>query len=341
MDLTDALRALADSVGGATRAVVGVGARTQFDVGDPVPPDAFAITPPSGIVRYEPADLTVTVGAGTTCAELDDVLAAANQEVALDPRSRDATVGGVLAVGTSGHRRLRSGPVRDVVLEVCCATADGRLVKTGGPTVKNVSGYDLPRLLVGSFGTLAILGQVTLRARARAVATRWCARGVDPAELLAVLGRPSSLLWDGHTTTVLLEGHPDDLDRDALAGGLEQVAGPPGFPDGEHRGRISVRPREITTLAARLDAANCRWLAEGGVGTVHVATDTAAALADARSAAHACGGWLLREAGAPELDGFGIDLPNAAVMQRLKTAFDPEGKLAPGRLPLVPTAVSA
>ncbi len=341
MDLTDALRDLADTVGAATGPVVPVGGRTQFEVGDPVGEGCEVIRAPSGIVRFEPADLTVTLGAGTTCAELDVVLAPAGQEVALDPRDPDATIGGVLAVGTSGPRRLRHGPVRDTLLEVRFATADGRLVKGGGPTVKNVSGYDLPRLLVGSFGTLGVIGQVTLRARARPVITQWAKRERAPAAVLAALSRPSTVLWDGRTTTVLLEGHPEDVAGEVRAGDLEPVAGPLPFPDGPHRGRISVRPRAIEGLASSLDAAGCRWLAEAGVGTVHVAADSSSQLAAARTAAHGAGGWLLREAGAPDLDGFGIALANSPVMRRLKALFDPDGKLAPGRLPLATAAVSA
>jgi glycolate oxidase FAD binding subunit len=321
--------------------VVGVGARTQFEVGDPVTPGSLPITAPAGVVEFEPADLTVTVGAGTTCAALDAVLAAAGQEVALDPRDPDATVGGVLAVGTSGPRRLRHGPVRDAVLEVRFSTADGRLVKGGGPTVKNVSGYDLPRLLVGSFGTLGILGQVTLRARARPAVTQWGSRAGAPDDRIAALAQASSVLWDGQTMSVLLEGHAGDVDHDLGTGDLHATPSPATFPEGAHRGRISVRPRAIAHLAADLDAIRCRWLAEVGVGTVHVAADDPADLAAARVAAHRVGGWLLREAGAPDLDGFGIELPNAAIVHRLRERFDPDGKLAPGRMPLAPVGVPA
>ena len=84
-----------------------------------------------------------------------------------------------------------------------------------------------------------------------------------------------------------------------------------------------------------------RWLAEVGVGTVHVAADEEASLAAARRAATDAGGWLLREAGAPGLDGFGRALPNARLMERVRAAFDPTGKLAPGRLPRGPLDAGA
>ena len=164
MDLTEA-------VAGATT-VVAAGARTQWEVGGPVPVGT-EVRAPAGIVRYEPADMTVTVGAGTSFAQLDAVLAEHGQQCPLDPRNLDATVGGIIACGLSGARRLRHGPVRDQVLEVRVVTADGRMVKGGGPTVKNVTGYDLPRLFTGSFGTLGVLSQVTLRCRPRAAHAQW------------------------------------------------------------------------------------------------------------------------------------------------------------------------
>ena len=110
------------------------------------------------------------------------------------------------------------------------------------------------------------------------------------------------------------------------------------MPDGPHRGRISVPPARVGELAAALADSGVRWLAEVGVGTVHVAADSETALAAARAAAAHHGGWLLREAGAPGLDGFGIPLPNLGIMQRISAAFDPEGKLNAGRLAFGPRA---
>jgi glycolate oxidase FAD binding subunit len=314
--------------------VVAVGARTHWEVGNPPPPGAVEVRAPCGVVAYDPADLTVTVGAGTPVRELAAVLAAASQECVLDPRSDDATVGGVLATGLSGHRRLRYGPVRDRVLEVRFLTADGREVKGGGPTVKNVSGFDLPRLLVGSFGTVGVLVQVILRCQPRAHVAQWNVTDRDPFEVRRATYRPSCLAWDGTRSYLLVEGVAADVASEQQAAGAQPVDVPPRFPDGAHRGRISVRTGALRALAPALDAAGVRWLAEVGVGTVHVATDREESLAAARDAAHAHGGWLLREAGAPGLDGFGRALPNRALMARIAEAFDPDAKLARGRLPL-------
>jgi FAD/FMN-containing dehydrogenase len=310
----------------AADAVVPVGARTQWDVGNPSAP-GIEVSAPAGIPRYEPEDLTITLGAGTTFATLDAALAAHGQECALDPRDPAATVGGIVACGLSGIRRLRHGPLRDHVLEVRFVTAEGRLVKGGGQTVKNVTGYDLPRLLVGSFGTLGVLVQLTLRCRPRAECARWF-RLDEPGDFF----RASSMLRDENATHVLLEGVEADVD--AQAGGRHPVDAP-SLPVGAHRGRMSVAPGALAAVGRALGRVpGARWCAELGIGTVHVAGDDASVLAGARAIAHEHSGWLLREAGGDDLDGFGCELPNADLMRRVKSTFDPTGKLAPGRLPL-------
>jgi glycolate oxidase FAD binding subunit len=320
-----ATEALAAAVAGAD-AVLPVGARTQWQTGNP-PDPGLELGAPAGVVRYEPDDLTVTVGAGTSFAALDATLAGHGQECALDPRDPAATVGGVIACGLSGIRRLRHGPLRDHVLEVRFVTADGRLVKGGGPTVKNVTGYDLPRLLVGSYGTLGVLVQLTLRCRPRAAHAQWF-RADEPG----VRFRAASQLWDGAQAWTLLEGA--EIDVDAQSGGMDPCD-PPRLPAGAHRGRISVPPGELTEVGHALEAVpGVHWCAELGVGTVHVAGDDARVLAGARAVAHEHGGWFLREAGGDGIDGFGRPLPNVDLMRRVKATFDPAGKLAPGRLPL-------
>ena len=310
----------------AADSVVGIGARTQWDVGNPTTA-SVEVAAPRGVAKYEPEDLTITVGAGTSFAVLAAALAEHSQECPLDPVDPAATIGGVVACGLSGIRRLRHGPLREQVLEVRFVTGDGRLVTGGGQTVKNVTGYDLPRLLVGSLGTLGVLVQLTLRCRPLAACSRWYACD-DPPDLYCA----AAMLWNGKTTSVLLEGALADVE--VQAAGLTPAEAP-ALPAGRHRGRISVAPGALPAVAAALDdVPGARWCAEIGVGTVHVAGDDASVLAGARALAHAHDGWLLREAGAPGLDGFGCALPNAPLMQRVKQAFDPQGKLAPGRLAL-------
>jgi glycolate oxidase FAD binding subunit len=332
------IEALAEQIITAS-AVVVVGAGTHRDIGGAPPSGAVAVRAPAGVVSFEPADMTVTVLAGTTVATLDDVLAEHGQECPLDPRDREATVGGVLACGLSGLRRLRLGPVRDRVLEVRFITGDGQIVRGGGPTVKNVTGYDLPRLLVGSLGTLGVLTQVTLRTQPKPLHAQWSVTDATPGEVRARLFRPSCLAWDGARTHVLLEGHPDDIASEQASAGLQPVGEGPGWRSGPHRGRASVAPGAVAAVAQRLDGLDCEWLAEGGVGTVHIGAGREETLDAARAAVEAESGWMLREAGAPNLDPFGArPLPNLEVMSRIKAAFDPAGKLNPGRLPYARSA---
>jgi glycolate oxidase FAD binding subunit len=304
-----------------------VGARTQWEVGGPAPSSAREVRADAGVVAYEPADMTITVRAGTSFAEVEEVLAEHGQECALDPRVPEARVGGILATGLSGPRRLRHGPLRDHVLEVRFVTGYGKLVKGGGPTVKNVTGYDVPRLFVGSFGTLGVLQQATLRCRPRPKYAQWfaCADGSHAY-------RPSARLWTGSDEMVLLEGIEADVREQST--GWRALDAPPALPEGAHRARISVAPGRIREVARALPA-GVRWCAELGVGTVHVAADTADGFTASRAVAHAHGGWMLREAGgASGEDGFGRPLPNIDLMRRIKQAFDPDGVCNPGRLPL-------
>lgn len=240
-----------------TEPLVAVGGGTQF-----TPPEGVRqVRADTGIVAYEPAEMVVRVRAGTTVAELDAALAQGDQMVPLDPAVPErATVGGVLAAGESGLRRLRYGPVRDTLLEVRYVSADGRMVKAGGPVVKNVSGFDLCRLLVGSRGTLGVIAEVVLRVHPRPPVARWLMGAGDPFEARRRLFRPSSILWDGEMTWVLLEGHPADVaaEADALGPGFVDAAGPPPLP--AHR--WSLRPSELPKLTGR-------FVAEVGVGTVH------------------------------------------------------------------------
>ena len=339
MTLDAEIGALAARVRAAS-VVVPVGGRTQWETGGPTPLAGEEIRAPAGIVEYDPAELTVTAGAGMAVGELDAALAADGQHCPLDPRDPAATLGGVLAVGVSGPRRLRYGPLRNRLLEVHFVIADGRRIKGGGRTVKNVSGYDIARLLVGSFGTLGVIVQVTLRCEPRAARSEWLACDAPGAEVVARAFRASSVLSDGVRTWALIEGYDEDVAAAANTLDGTPAAGPPPWPAGPHRGRVSVPPSAVDPLGRRLDDAGVGWLAEMGVGTVHVAATSEEGLSAARGIAHTSGGWLLREAGAPGLDGFGVPLPSVDVMARVKSALDPEGRMNPGRLP-IPQAVRA
>jgi len=127
----------------------------------------------NNVIEYTPEDMTITVQAGMTLARLADVLAENKQRLPLDPPSSsnsfnppstsDATVGGVLATNDSGPIRFGRGTARDMVIGMRIVLADGRVIKSGGKVVKNVAGYDLHKLMIGGFGSLGIIAEVTFK----------------------------------------------------------------------------------------------------------------------------------------------------------------------------------
>ena len=118
-----------------------------------------------GVVDHAVGDMTVTVQAGMTFAALQTLLAKHNQWIPLDPvYANQATVGGILATRDAGSLRHRYGGVRDLCLGLTFVRSDGQVAKAGGRVVKNVAGYDLMKLFAGSFGTLGIVTELTLRA---------------------------------------------------------------------------------------------------------------------------------------------------------------------------------
>jgi glycolate oxidase FAD binding subunit len=118
------------------------------------------------LLEHEPGDLTATVEAGMTMEALQGALRARGQWLSLDPPDAGrATIGGVLAANAAGPRRHLYGTMRDLVIGVALVTADGALVRGGGKVVKNVAGYDVPKLMIGSYGTLAIAVEVTVKLR--------------------------------------------------------------------------------------------------------------------------------------------------------------------------------
>lgn len=254
-------------------------------------PGVRCVSAPAGIEWMQPDEMIVSCGAGTPVDELVAALAEHGQTVALPA---GGTVGGALSVGQSDVRRLGDGPVRDVLLQAHYVSAAGEVVKAGGPTVKNVSGFDLCRLLVGARGALGFLGAVVLRTRPLPQCSQWhrvaC---TEPSTVFPRLHRPTSVLWDGVTLWALLEGHPDDVRAEAAACSLSPCEGPPVLPLGSRR---SIAPADIGALTGT-------FVAEVGIGVVHHAEPWTAPP---------------REPGV------------VALARSMKAQFDPDGRLNPG-----------
>ncbi|MDG2028420.1 MAG: FAD-binding protein [Acidimicrobiales bacterium] len=273
------------------------GGRTRWGLGGELRSDTRVLAAPTGIVAYAASEMTVQVRAGTPVAELDAALAEHGQRCALP--ARGGTVGGAVAVGENVVDQLGRGRLRDAVLQVRYVSAEGDVVTGGGPVVKNVTGYNLPKLMTGSLGTLGLLVELILRTNPIPAASRWlAAEDVDPAAVEAALYAPGAVLWDGATTWVLLEGHGPDLASEsnklASFGVFTEVDGPPELPP--HR--WSLTPEEAA------DFSRGAFVSSIGVGTVWA--DSA-------------------QKSLP--DGPGV----AAVAARIKKNFDPTGRLNPGR----------
>ncbi|WP_150524692.1 glycolate oxidase subunit GlcE [Roseibium sediminis] len=126
----------------------------------------------SGVETYEPAELVLTVRAGTPIREIEQLVAGNGQELSFEPMDMgpllgrepgEGTIGGVLGANLSGPRRIKAGAARDHVLGLEAVSGRGELFKSGGKVVKNVTGYDLPRALCGSWGTLSVATEITLK----------------------------------------------------------------------------------------------------------------------------------------------------------------------------------
>ena len=269
-DLAAMLRAASGPVtvtGGASRLLPGEGQGARIEMG--------GIT---GITLYEPEALTLVVRAGTPLAEVQAALAAENQMLGFEPDPRPgSTIGGVAASNASGPRRVAVGACRDAMLGVRLVTGDGQIVKNGGRVMKNVTGYDLVKLLAGSRGTLGALTEIAFRTApippARAVLR---VEGLDDAAAIAAmtvaLGGPYDVTGAGRLPSgrviLRLEGLPGSvaLRAKALGSALASI-GPVEVADDEgdfnqlrdhsHLSsgplwRIVLRPSQAPALLAQL-----------------------------------------------------------------------------------------
>jgi len=195
--------ATVDELAGAVRAASGAGASvipwgggTRMGLGFP-PRSADLVVRTEKlreIVEYEPADLTVTVQAGMPLASLQETLRAEGQMLALDPAASDrATIGGLIAANASGPLRLLYGTARDLVIGTRVVNADGVISKAGGRVVKNVAGYDLNKLYVGSLGTVGVIVELSFKLhplpQAQGMLLASFASAGDAAEVIRTLMR--------------------------------------------------------------------------------------------------------------------------------------------------------
>ncbi|WP_420398312.1 FAD-binding protein [Nioella sp.] len=224
---------LSEVVAGAEGPLRIVGGGTR-PVGRPVAGEALSVAGLSGIELYEPGALTIVAKAGTPLAQAEAALAAENQRLPFEPMDMrgllgttgEPTIGGVVAANVSGPRRIQAGACRDSLIGVRFVDGRGTVLKNGGRVMKNVTGYDLVKLMAGSYGTLGVLSEVAFKVLP-GVETRACVllNGLSNADAVAAmsraLGSPFEVSGAAHTPAGI-DGHPVTMLR--LEGFADSVA---------------------------------------------------------------------------------------------------------------------
>jgi glycolate dehydrogenase FAD-binding subunit len=322
------------------------------------------------IVDHNAGDLTAVVEAGVPLAELQRQVGEEGQMLPLDPPDGGATIGGVVAAGDSGPLRSRYGGPRDLVLGVRAALPDGGVIKSGGRVIKNVAGYDLGKLLAGSFGTLGVIVEVAVRLHPRPERTATAAGGTTDSATLAAAALELSKAPLEHLCLDLRWGGGDGalLARFGGAAAREQaeaalrLMGDAGLGgslveddesawslqrDGQRSVdgtvvRVSGAPSKAPEVLAAATRLGARVVGRAGLGLSFIAIEerspdeVAAAVEQLRRelAPFPC---VVLDAPAEVRDRFNpwgeLDPALLALMGRLKQLFDPAGVCNPGLLP--------
>lgn len=359
-ELAEIVAALAAPVrirGGGTRAV-GQGSAS----------DVLDLSAINGIVDYEPGALTLIAKAGTPLAQIETLLAGENQRLAFEPMDHRPllgttgapTLGGAFAANVSGPRRIAVGACRDFALGVKFVDGAGRLLQNGGRVMKNVTGYDLVRLMAGSWGTLGAVHEVSLKVMPAPETEATLAFDTpDTAAALenmsGALGSPyeasgaayapgrgkTYLRLEGFETSVLYRagelqarlGDAEILREEMSRAVWRDLRDARDFSGAAYVAKVSVRPAHLPELAARLSGP---WLADWGGGLVWVSgeAEEAAGLTDALRDFVANKGGHCTVVKAPPGADMALFQPEAPAVARLtegvRRRFDPHGVFNPG-----------
>jgi glycolate oxidase FAD binding subunit len=362
----DELAAIVRDAAASRRPLAVEGTGTLRDLGRPIQAAATLSTAKlAGITLYEPSELVISARAGTPLAEVEAVLAEKRQRLAFEPpdwralygSSGVSTVGGVAAANLSGPRRIMAGATRDGMIGIRAVTGRGEVIKNGGRVMKNVTGYDLVKFLAGSYGTLAVLSEVTFKVQpAPEVETTLVLEGLDDrravAALSAGLGSPYGVTGAAHLpeadgiparTFLRLDGFAGSVDHrfakladhlgawgraSRLVSGASQdiwrgIRDASAFvsPGDIPVWRVSVSPGHGPTVAdAAQKAFPCRILYDWGGGLVWIAGGEGpdAGASIIRGIAKACGGHAtLMRAPEPVRAGTEVFDPPASALMEL------------------------
>jgi glycolate oxidase FAD binding subunit len=313
------------------------------------------------VLDHAAGDLIVATQAGARLADVQDVVARERQQLAVDETVPGASVGGTLATNASGPRRVATGTMRDLLIGITVVRADGVVAKAGGRVVKNVAGYDLGKLMVGSYGTLAVVTEALFRLHPLPETRRWVSADFDDAGRALELAQgvvhdqvvPTAVEvdWpagDSGRLHVLLEGRPEGVERRAqtvqeLLGGTATTAdvAPAGWASYPwEQGQTAVKLTCVLSgvgevlAAAHQAGASVRGSAGAGVLYAAVTEREAEAVQRLRNVCAQQQGTAVVLDAPPtvkrEVDVWG-PIPALDLMRRVKERFDPDGLLSPGR----------
>jgi glycolate oxidase FAD binding subunit len=355
-DVRETMEAVAQAAADGRRLEVrGGGSKAAFGAGPRQAAEALDMSRLARIIDYDPQELILTAEAGVRLSELEPLLAAQRQMLAFEPpnlgallgaEGHGATLGGTLAANLAGPRRLSAGAARDHFLGFEGVSGRGLAFKAGGKVVKNVTGFDLPKLMAGAWGGLAVLTTVTVKIvpRPRATATvLLLGVGVVQAvqAMSAALRLPAEVSGAAHlpdlggqsVTALRLEGFPPSVAArtERLKAALKQtgeivvtpLAGLPGS-----LWRIVVPPASGAALVGEV-ARDGHWLLDWGGGLLWLNLPEPRADAVRTAAARLGGHAILVRSDLPaSAPAFHPEAaPVAALSVRVRTAFDPAGVL--------------
>ena len=377
----EALSAVVRDAAASSQSLEVQGGGSRRDLGHSVAGATLSTSGLAGVRLYDPGALTLVVGAGTPLAEIESALAVDGQMLPFEPPSwapllgnglaAQSTIGGVVATNASGPRRIQSGACRDSLIGVRFVDGAGRVLKNGGRVMKNVTGYDLVKLMCGTYGTLGVLTEVAFKLLPSPASTATVTlSGLGDTEAVramsAALGSPYSVSGAVHLSSVGSTGSAaTHLRLEGLARSVEYRArelvrtlAPFGAASVESDSdvakalwqrlrdaeaiaelsnrdiwRLSVRPTAGPEIARALDSCPCMY--DWGGGLVWVAVEPGT---DVRSRLPASigGHATLFRANAATRDKLGVFEPEvaplAAISVQLRAEFDPQGILNPGRM---------
>lgn len=298
------------------------------------------------VLDHQAGDLIVETQAGARLADVHAHVATEGQRLALDETLPGASIGGTLATNASGPQRLVAGTARDLLIGVTVVRADGVVARAGGRVVKNVAGYDLGKLVVGSFGTLAVVTEAVFRLHPEPEVRRWVTTvGEDLHALAHAVVHSQAVPWavevDGATLSVMVGGRPDGVAArveavQALVGGSVSDSPPSwwgAYP--WQPGEIGVKVTcALSGLRDVLAAAGPRVRGSAGVGVLYAVADEPGDVDRLRQVAARHGGTVV-VVDAPDEVKQAVDVwgpvPALDLMRRVKDQFDPGHRLSPGR----------